>query len=191
MTSLWNVTSITLTSLKHYPKWCGAVIVACFYALCVYLREKTHSRCLALVIVFEEDGLVFSDALHLPPPIPVCCWNRKWVLGSVQLLCCASGSYTTHCGCVFICDRDKNAPPCVFLSQATCLLTSVAFLPKIIHIFHTLKGVVYPKMMLLLFNLLLFHVCVIQKNEILKNVLVYNLSLHNVSINVCLCNQDN
>ncbi len=77
-----------------------AVIVACFYVLCVYVREKAHSRCLALVIVFEEAGLVFSDALHLPPPIPVCCWNRKWVLGSVQLLCRASGSHNTLWLCV-------------------------------------------------------------------------------------------
>ncbi len=113
ITSLWNVTSIMLTSLKNYPKWCGAVIVACFYALCVYVREKAHSRCLALVIVFEEDGLVFSDALHLPPPIPVCCWNRKWVLGSVQLLCCASGSHNTLWLCVCLWEGQECSTVCV------------------------------------------------------------------------------
>jgi len=104
---LWNVTTTTImTSLKHYTKWCGAVLVACLHALCVCVwerererereREKAHSRCLALAIMFEEDGLFFSDAPYLPPPIPVCCWNRKWVWGSFQLLCCGSGSHTTR-----------------------------------------------------------------------------------------------
>lgn len=90
---LWNVTTIMMTSLKHYPKWCGAAwlrsLCMCkFVFVCMWKRAKTHSRCLALVIKFEEDGLVFS-AHHLPPPIPVSCWNRKWVLGpiSAPVLC--------------------------------------------------------------------------------------------------------
>lgn len=92
-------------------------------------REKALSRCLAFVIMFEEDGLVFSDVHHLPPPIPACCCNRKCVWAHVRSCVCLWLSHNTLWSCVCLWEGKECSSVCVPEPGYMPFICTIASLP--------------------------------------------------------------